>query len=85
MVTVEFLESFALKDEVVGLTPLVKHEIDTGETRPIKCRGRSLPLARQEACVEAVLNLLQAASTCQTGGWRLAGLPHFTGAGAGEM
>ena len=34
-------------------------EIDTGEARP-KCRPRRLPLARQEACDQAVEDMLQA-------------------------
>ena len=42
------------------MTHLARHEIDTGDARPIKCRPRRLPLARQEACDAAVLNLLQA-------------------------
>jgi len=40
------------------MTHLAHHEIDTGDTRPIMCRPRHLPLARQEACDEAVFNLL---------------------------
>ena len=56
----EFKDSFAMSDEEVGVTHLVHHDIDTGDARPIKCRPRRLPLARQEACDEAVRNLLQA-------------------------
>ena len=56
----EFKDSFAMSDEEVGMTHLLHHEIDTGDARPIKCRPRRLPLARQEACDEAVDNLLRA-------------------------
>ena len=57
---VEFKDSFALREDDVGRTQLVEHEIDTGDARPIKCRPRRLPLARQEACDKAVGNMLQA-------------------------
>ena len=58
----EFQDSFAMGEDDVGRTPLVlhEHEIDTGEARPIKCRPRRLPLARQEACDQAVEDMLQA-------------------------
>uniref|UniRef100_A0A8C8DY55 ribonuclease H n=1 Tax=Oryzias sinensis TaxID=183150 RepID=A0A8C8DY55_9TELE len=49
-----------MSDEEVGRTELVQHEIDTGDARPIKCRPRRLPLARQQACDEAVTKMLQA-------------------------
>ena len=55
----EFQDSFAMKEDEVGQTHLVQHEIDTGDARPIKCRPRRLPLARQEACDQAVEGLLQ--------------------------
>ncbi|XP_034081332.1 uncharacterized protein LOC117552165 [Gymnodraco acuticeps] len=42
----EFQGSFAMKEEEVGRTHLVEHEIDTGDSRPIRCRPRRLPLAR---------------------------------------
>ena len=38
----------------------MQHDVDTGDARPIKCRPRRLPLARQQACDEAVANMLQA-------------------------
>ena len=56
----EFQDSFAMGEDDVGRTPLVLHEIDTGEARPIKCRPRRLPLAHQEACDQAVEDMLQA-------------------------
>lgn len=56
----EFQGSFAMSEEEVGRTPLVQHEIDTGDARPIKCRPRRLPLARQQVCDSAVENMLQA-------------------------
>lgn len=49
-----------MNEEEVGRTHLVEHEIDTGDSRPIKCRPRRLPLARQQACDEAVQSLLRA-------------------------
>lgn len=55
----EFWDCFALSDEEVGRTHLVQHVIDTGDA-PMKCRPRRLPLARQQACDEAVGKLLQA-------------------------
>ena len=56
----EFQDSCAMREDDVGRTPLVLHEIDTGEARPIKCWPRRLPLARQEACDQAVEDMLQA-------------------------
>jgi len=56
----EFRGSFAKSEDEVGQTHLVQHEIDTGDARPIKCRPRRLPLARQQACDEAVESMLQA-------------------------
>jgi len=56
----EFQDCFAMSDGEVGRTHLVQHEIDTGEAQPIKCRPRRLPLARQQACDEAVDAMLQA-------------------------
>ena len=43
-----FRDSFAMREDEVGRTHLALHEIDTGDARPIKCRPRHLPLARQE-------------------------------------
>ena len=69
----EFQGSFAMSEEEVGRTHLVEHEIDTGDSRPIKCRPRRLPLSRQQACDEAVQSMLQADiiepsnSTCSHG------------------
>lgn len=43
----EFKDIFALADNEVGRTHIVQHEIETGDTRPIKTRPRQLPLAHQ--------------------------------------
>ena len=56
----EFRGIFARNEEEVGQTHLAVHVIDTGDARPIKCRPRRLPLARQNACDEAVAGMLQA-------------------------
>lgn len=51
----EFRDSFALREDDVGLTHLVEHVINTGDTRPIKVCPRQPPLAQQEA-VDKELN-----------------------------
>ena len=56
----EFQDNFAMKEDEVGHTHLGLHKIDTGDAWPIKCRPRRLPLACQEACDQAVKDMLQA-------------------------
>ena len=55
----EFQGSFAASEGEVGRTHMAQHVIDTGHERPIKCHPRRLPLARQQACDQAVDDLLQ--------------------------
>lgn len=44
---------FALKDQPLGQTNVVLHDIDTGDSRPIKCRARRTPIGiRDEALKE---------------------------------
>lgn len=57
----EFRECFTWSDGEVERTHLVQHVIDMGDAQPIKCCTRRLPLARQQACDEAVEKLLQVA------------------------
>ena len=57
---VDFRSSFAASEREVGRTHLAQHFIETGLERPIKCRPRRLPIARQQACDKAVDELLEA-------------------------
>ncbi|KAI3361646.1 hypothetical protein L3Q82_002011 [Scortum barcoo] len=56
----EFKDIFALTEEEVGLTHLVQHEIDTGDSRPIKTHPHRLPLAHQAAADSAIDEMLKA-------------------------
>jgi hypothetical protein len=53
-VLTDFMDNLALKDNEVGLTHLVQHEIDTRDARTIKTRPRRLPMAHREAANRAV-------------------------------
>lgn len=55
----EFRDIFALTEEEVGLRHLVRHEIYTGDARPIKTRPRRLPLAHQAAADSAIEEMLR--------------------------
>ena len=56
----EFKDTFAADITDVGRTPLVAHDIDTGDARPIRCRPRRLPLIRQQAAEKEVEEMLRA-------------------------
>ena len=46
--------AFATNNKSQGRTAMVKHEIDTGEARPIKQAPRSIPLAKRNEVKELV-------------------------------
>ena len=56
----EFGNAFAKDAMDVGRTPLVEHDIDTEEARPIRCRPRRLPRARQLAADKGIDEMLRA-------------------------
>ena len=56
----EFRASFSLREDDVGQTHLVQHDIDTGDARPVRMRPRRLPLARQQAADKALWEMQQA-------------------------
>lgn len=56
----EFKDCFSCSGNDVGHTDLIQHDIDTGDTQPIKMRPRRLPLARQAAADRALLEMQQA-------------------------
>lgn len=50
----KYTSVFALKTQSHGKTAIVKHEINTGEARPIKQAPRSVPLAKRKEVKELV-------------------------------
>ena len=54
-----FKDIFAFKEGDVGCTHLIQHDIDTGDSLPIKLRPRRLPLARQEAADKVLWEMQQ--------------------------
>lgn len=59
-VLVEFKDVFALREVEVGLTHLVRHEIATGDARPIKTCPCRLPLVHQAAADSVINEILTA-------------------------
>ena len=57
----EFLDVFAEADNDVGTTDLVFHEIDSGDTHPLRQPPRRLPYGEQRAAVEAEVRKLVSA------------------------
>ena len=47
--------AFATNKKIQRRTAVVKHKIDTGETRPIKQARRSLPLAKRNEILKVFL------------------------------
>ena len=56
----DFENAFSTDAMDVGRTPLVEHDIDTEEARPIRCRPRRLPRARQMAADREMEEMLRA-------------------------
>ena len=50
----EFADVFSTGPEDIGLTDLVEHTIDTGDSRPIRLPPRRLPITKQQYEAEEV-------------------------------
>ena len=55
---VEFIDIFAECDSDVGTTDIVLHEIDTGDSRPLRQPARRIPYGEQRAAVESEIEKL---------------------------
>lgn len=53
-----YADVFSKSDDDIGRTNLVKHDIDTGDARPVKQRSRRMPLVHQEEIDKQVKDLL---------------------------
>ncbi|XP_032428228.1 uncharacterized protein LOC116725923 [Xiphophorus hellerii] len=55
-----YIDIFAAKDEECTRTNLVQHDIDTGETRPIRLRPHRLPFSRRAVAEKKIEEMLKA-------------------------
>lgn len=55
-----YIDIFAAKDEECTRTNLVQHNIDTGETRPIRLRPHRLPFSRRAVAEKKIEEMLKA-------------------------
>ena len=56
----EFKDCFSLSEDDVGRTDLIQHNIETGDSLPIRMRPRRLPLAKQTAADKALREMQRA-------------------------
>ena len=56
---IKFKDVFVGPDGNLGRTSIVKHQIDTGDHRPIKQAPRRLPLAQKQAAEQEIENMLE--------------------------
>ena len=55
----EFQDVFALTDAELGVTDRVCHQLDTGESTPVKQYARRIPFSLRTPVEEAVSDMLQ--------------------------